>query len=924
MFIRITFLNMLVLFFLQVSFCWADWLPVGGSLNVDVNRGATCTSQAIAISDAGIPYLTWHESNGTRTQVYVKHWNGSAWVQDGTNLNINVNQDARGACIGVAGETPYVTWCENSNIYVKRLIAGNWNSVGSNLNTLTDDVANPCIVLVGNTPFVAWREKEMFNPPYKIFIKHYSGASWVPSAGDDLGYFYDDYPNVSNINGTPYVTYHDGLQPGLQEHVTVEYYNGSNWHQTGDFLNNDLAQSGLFPHISGCGNTPYVAWQEISGTAQQIFVKYFNGADWVQMGGSLNVNSNNHGNKPCLAFYNNTPYVSWFEQEGASDFSLYVKHWNGLAWQQDGNKLNRGYGSNSLTAFSSLAISGDFAYAAWAESDGNAMQIYVSKLDLNPPAVSIPLSIINPPYCVSNKSVNATLSGIGFAGSPIIKIIRSGYSEINAGNIVVKSSCLLTCAANLTSTTPGLYDIMIDIGGVVGYLRNSFRILQKNTAPINWSVSAIGQSGASAVTGYYSGVAIEDGDNNSLQEVYTTNRNERFYRHAWQGAAWVNEPLPASPTGEINNDVIVCDGDNNGTRETYIAARDNHLYQYGGINWTKTDLGSGGGQMNALAWGDGDNDGEIEIYAACEDGYVYQFQYHAGWLGTTIAASSIQMHSVVIGDADNDSEFEVYASDKNRRVYEISFAAGGWNQSEVGSGAGNMNGLVVADINGDGANELYGANEDYKIYQFNKVIGNWQKQEVGIGQGVMYDLIASDGDNDGSNELYCACGDGHLYRFVLENNQWMASDIGTTNTPLYSLAAGDGDNDNQYEVFAVGENGYIYQFKAFSFIPTPTPIPGFAGKIISKDYIYCAPNPARGAYANVVIHTQQAADINVKIFTTTNREVLSFGLNCPSQGRYVKRVYVGNLANGVYFLFVKAKAANGIEEKVKTKIALIK
>lgn len=914
----------LLFYCLQVVPAGADWLPIGGSLNVDVNRGATCTSQAIAFSDTGVPYVTWHESNGTRTQVYVKHWNGSAWVQDGTNLNINVDHDARGACIGVAGETPYVTWCENSNIYVKRLIEGNWSSVGSNLNLLTDDVANPCIVLVGNTPFVAWREKELIDPPYNIFVKRYNGASWEPGNGYMSSDDWADSPNITTINTTPYITYHYGLQPGYQEHVKVEYYNGSNWQQTGDLLNNDLAQSGLFPHISGCGNTPYVTWQEISGAAQQILVKYFNGSEWVQLGGSLNVNTNNHGHKPCIAFYNDTPYVSWTEQEGANTFNLYVKHWNGLAWRQDGDRLNRGYGNNSLTAFSSMAIFGDFAYVAWAESAGNAMQMYVSKLDLNPPAVSIPLSIVDPPYSISNKSASSSLAGVGLAGAPIIKLIRDGYQDVLASEIVVKSNCLLSCVFNLAGVTPGLYDVMIDIGGTSGYLRKAFQVLEPNALPLQWRISDIGQVGAPVVSGNKTGIAAGDADGNSLQEIYLTNRNDKFYKYSWQGASWAGEALPTAPTGEVNNDLIVCDGDNNGTREIYIAAQDGHIYQYSGANWTKVDVGSGSGQMNALAWGDGDNDGEIELYAACEDGYIYQFQYNAGWVGNTIAASSVQMRSVAVGDADNDNEFEVYGSDINHKVYEISFNGIAWVRTEVGSGAGNMSGLVVADIDGDRDKELYGANEDYKVYRFDKVISSWQKKEIGAGNGVMFDLLASDGDNNGTGELYGACGDGHIYQFEYKNGQWVTADIGSAQTPLYALAIGDGMNDNQYEIYVLGENSHVYQFKAISYIATPTPIPNFNGKIISKDYVYCAPNPARGNYANVVIHTQQAADVNVKMFTTTNREVLSFGLSCPGQGKYTKQIYVGNIANGVYFLLVKATTRDGIEEKVKVKMALIK
>lgn len=69
--------------------------------------------------------------------------------------------------------------------------------------------------------------------------------------------------------------------------------------------------------------------------------------------------------------------------------------------------------------------------------------------------------------------------------------------------------------------------------------------------------------------------------------------------------------------------------------------------------------------------------------------------------------------------------------------------------------------------------------------------------------------------------------------------------------------------------------------------------------------------------------TLQPAEVTVKMFTTTNKEVMSFNRNY-SAGMQVENVNMSNLANGVYFLLVKARAANSTEEKVLKKIALVK
>jgi hypothetical protein len=61
--------------------------------------------------------------------------------------------------------------------------------------------------------------------------------------------------------------------------------------------------------------------------------------------------------------------------------------------------------------------------------------------------------------------------------------------------------------------------------------------------------------------------------------------------------------------------------------------------------------------------------------------------------------------------------------------------------------------------------------------------------------------------------------------------------------------------------------------------------------------------------------TLQPAEVTVKVFTTTNKEVMSFNRNY-SQGMQIETVNMSNLANGVYFMLVKSRANNWLEEKV--------
>lgn len=75
--------------------------------------------------------------------------------------------------------------------------------------------------------------------------------------------------------------------------------------------------------------TPYVVWSEmkyVNGIEQcKIFVKHFNSTDWIQDGGTLNIDPESYGREPRIASNGVQPYVVWAGQLSL-DKRIYVKH----------------------------------------------------------------------------------------------------------------------------------------------------------------------------------------------------------------------------------------------------------------------------------------------------------------------------------------------------------------------------------------------------------------------------------------------------------------------------------------------------------------------------------------------------------------------------------------------------------------------
>ena len=351
--------------------CWGDWISDNGSLNLNSNLRGDYPS--IAISN-NTPYVTWRETDGTHSQIYVKHFNGNSWVQDGGSLNVNTGQNASDAIIAISNNTPYVTWRETNGtcyqIYVKHFNGNSWVHNGGSLNdNMNLSAVQPYIAFYNTTPYVTWQENAS---PHQIYVKHYNGSSWL-SDGESLNANTANSaysPTMAFSNETPFVTWYEAMSGKTQ--IYVKHFNGSSWISDGGSLNVNVNSAATNPVIAMLNATPYVAWHEFD-TGYLVFVKHYNGSNWIQDGAKLNVTNLNAFN-PALAISNGTPYVAWHEFNG-SRAQVYVKHFNGSAWLQDGESLN----VNTLqdARVPDIAFSGNTPYVTWYEDNVSEYHIYV-------------------------------------------------------------------------------------------------------------------------------------------------------------------------------------------------------------------------------------------------------------------------------------------------------------------------------------------------------------------------------------------------------------------------------------------------------------------------------------------------------------------------------------------------------------------
>lgn len=230
-----------------------SWGLVGtGALNHNLNAGSTATSISLA-SDGVYPYAAWTEyfrsttTQGglasTSPQVYVSHWNGSQWIPVGGSLNVNSTDWANDVSIAFFNGQPYAAWTErtqtgNNQLYVATWNGTSWTLVGS--GSLNQGGANgwayhPSLIAdpIGNNLYIAWVEQIALGHKAQVFVAQLIGGSWATLGGalnaDSIN---GSAQRVSMgvLNGQPVAAWSE-VNLGTTRQVYAAQWSGSTWTQ---------------------------------------------------------------------------------------------------------------------------------------------------------------------------------------------------------------------------------------------------------------------------------------------------------------------------------------------------------------------------------------------------------------------------------------------------------------------------------------------------------------------------------------------------------------------------------------------------------------------------------------------------------------------------------------------------------------------
>lgn len=338
----------------------------------------------LAVNRAGTPFVTWMDGPSYIRQIYVKRWNGTAWVEvgagsaSGNGISLGSDNSMRAVIAFDSSDNPVVAWesisSGNWEIYIKRWNGSAWVELGAGSasgggisNTKTYVSWNPSIAsdLSGNL-IVAW-EAWANSTQKEIYVKRWNGSAWVElgarsASGGGISNNPGDstYPSVTlDTMGNPVVAWSDNTNGNYE--IYVKRWNGAAWvdlglnsASNGGVSDNQGDSQSVDIAADGTGNI-IVTWNDKTIGKYVIYTLLWDGILWKEIGansasaGGISQNMGQAYAPSLVIDRSGNPIITWQDNSVGYD-EIYVKRFNGTTWAEMGVRSASGGGiSGTIT-----------------------------------------------------------------------------------------------------------------------------------------------------------------------------------------------------------------------------------------------------------------------------------------------------------------------------------------------------------------------------------------------------------------------------------------------------------------------------------------------------------------------------------------------------------------------------------------------
>jgi hypothetical protein len=275
----------------------AAWSQLGDALNVTTDRAAV--DAVIAVDGDGKPFVAWEEGAG----IYVKKWNGTAWIPIGGSLSLGTMRSEQPSIALDSTGKPFVAWVESlyndtfgafSDFIVKRWTGTEWVEVGDGVRQKNQGRELSLAINSSDQAVVAWIGAEVASTVPKVFVKQSTAGAWSTRSTSPSNPMIEGGANLLSIrpsltlgaDQTPVVAWYESINVTVNVFVSKASSGLQTWTPLGAGFSEQNPVKAYVPSIAldASGNF-VVAYCEKIGDTQNTYVKRWNGAAWLPLGG---------------------------------------------------------------------------------------------------------------------------------------------------------------------------------------------------------------------------------------------------------------------------------------------------------------------------------------------------------------------------------------------------------------------------------------------------------------------------------------------------------------------------------------------------------------------------------------------------------------------------------------------------------------
>ncbi len=379
---------------------WSELAFSGSGNGVGGSPGFASSSPTIAVDSSGNPTVAWAEElGGGNTEIYVRHFDGSSWVEltgsaTGGGVSATPGPSTSPVIALKPSGNPVVAWVEGGLISVKRYTGAAWVPLGAPFGGPAAQRPSIALNSLGD-PIVAWADLVAGG---NIYVRQWDGAAWNPLPGSDANAGIptaapSTEPSIA-LTAADVVTvaWTEDLGGGNAE-IYAATNDGANWVGLGGSLTGGgisaTAGASASPSVAlNSSSNPVVAWSEdLGGGNHDIYLKQFDGIAWVEIASSASAGgiSSSAGDStvPSLVTIESsaTPVVAW-DENVSGNTEVYARRLTGGSWVETlGSSTGGGVSSTAGASFApSLARdAANTLSVAWAEDVSGTTEVYARR-----------------------------------------------------------------------------------------------------------------------------------------------------------------------------------------------------------------------------------------------------------------------------------------------------------------------------------------------------------------------------------------------------------------------------------------------------------------------------------------------------------------------------------------------------------------